>query len=397
MKSKYSVFLCVLIVLTACQKNLMVRSVSQCEANDHSNPMHPMKDSVRMIIQRYIANGIPGIQVAVKNKDGLLIEMGGYASIENKTSYGPCSTGWLFSITKTYTAALVMKLKEQGLIDLEKPISTYLKEKEAQSITDHEKITVKMLLNHSSGIVDFANLPAYQMEQFNNPLKQPALDEILKMLQGHALNFIPGSDFSYSNSNYLLLHYIIEHASGKSYAFLLNKEIIQPLHLDETYYTLNEHQLKTLGFPNYYFDRYANENLENITAWNNALGNACASWGGIAATAPDAIRFYEALMNGQVVSTNSLQEMKTWVTASESSQPDYGLGLEYFQYAKGTTPQIGHEGDGIGNSTMILYVPDNNTYLFINCNAGRRFYGPYLFKITDFKNELSRYVANWRP
>ncbi|HYH14535.1 MAG TPA: serine hydrolase, partial [Flavisolibacter sp.] len=169
-----------------------------------------------------------------------------------------------------------------------------------------------------------------------------------------------------------------------------------PLNLQETYYAPTDEMNISLGFPNYYLDRHGNEQLENATAWNNTIGRACAGWGGIAATSADAIRFYEALMKGQVVNNTSLQEMKTWFQGKGSSDPNYGFGLEYFQYAAGTTPQLGHEGDGIGNSTMLLYTPDNDTYLFINITVGRKLAGPYLFKITDMKNELGKYVAQWR-
>lgn len=147
------------------------------------------------------------------------------------------------------------------------------------------------------------------------------------------------------------------------------------------------------GFPNYYFDRYANAQLENITRWKNKLGAASYGYGGIADSAADAIRFYEALFTGKVISPACLQEMRTWVKGKKSEQPDYRLGLEYYQYHPGTDPQYGHEGDGIGCTTQMFYSPASNTYTYMNCNAGRQLFGPYLFKTTDMKNELCRYAA----
>ena len=216
------------------------------------------------------------------------------------------------------------------------------------------------------------------------------------MLKEQKLRSTPGEEYFYSNTNYLLITLILENITGKSYTQLLEEEIFQPLHLQHTYFAPTEEQTFTLGFPNYYVDRYAKDQLENATAWNSALGRASLGWGGIAATSSDAILFYEALMNGQVVSNSSLQEMKTWFQGKSSPAPDYGLGLEYYQYADGTTPQFGHEGDGIGSSTMLLYIPDNDTYLFINVTVGRKLFGPYLYKVTDFKNELCKAVAQWR-
>jgi D-alanyl-D-alanine carboxypeptidase len=208
--------------------------------------------------------------------------------------------------------------------------------------------------------------------------------------------FTPGSDFSYSNSNYLILQLILEKISNKGYEDLLKLEIFTPLALDHTWYNLPEQQTIQLGFPNYYFDRFANEQLENVSRWNTALANACNAYGGVAADATDVLSFFRALLDGNIVSSASLAEMKTWITGNQSTQPDYGLGLEYYQYNEGSTPQFGHEGDGIGCTTQVFFVPDNNTILYINCTAGRKLYGPYLFKTTDMKNELCRYVAKWR-
>ena len=176
----------------------------------------------------------------------------------------------------------------------------------------------------------------------------------------------------------------------------MNSEIIIPLGLNHTWYNITEQQSIQLGFPNYYFDRYANEQLENVSRWNTALANGSNGYGGIAANPSDVLSFFNALINSKILSPASLVEMKTWITGHHSTQPDYGLGLEYYQYNEGSTPQFGHEGDGIGCTTQVFYVPDNNTILYINCTAGRKLYGPYLFKTTDMKNELCRYVAKWR-
>ena len=159
---------------------------------------------------------------------------------------------------------------------------------------------------------------------------------------------------------------------------------------------MNVEKATALKFPNYYFDATGSGQLQNVTTWNHYLGNASYGWGGIAGTPVDAILFYEALMKGKVVKQSSLQQMTDWFQGEDADTPNYGLGIEYWQFLEGSTPQRGHEGDGVGNSTMILYVPDNNTYLFINCTAGRLVPGPFLFKITDFKNELGKYVAGWR-
>jgi D-alanyl-D-alanine carboxypeptidase len=253
-----------------------------------------------------------------------------------------------------------------------------------------------MLLNHTSGIVNVTELPEFVVGQLNDPLNQPTIEERLKMVKGKPLVFEPGTDFMYSNTNYLLLQLILENVSNKSYWQLLAEQILEPLQLSHTFHGLNEQQTLSLGFPNYYFDRYANEQLENNSKWNSALANASDAYGALAATASDVIAFHEALINGDVISESSFEEMQNWVEGVNSTEPEYGEGFEYWQFKEGSTPQFGHEGDGIGCSTQFFYVPDNNTFMYININAGRQMYGPYLFKITDMKRDLCRYVANWQ-
>lgn len=393
----FVITLIISLFITGCHKDLFKQDVTPCTGNTVvNNPAHPLKDSIEAIVARYISKGIPGIQVAVKNNDGWYMTAQGYASLETKAPLQACAPGWLFSLTKAYTAALVMKQKERGLIDLDAAINNYLPADISNRIKGSDQVTVRMLLNHSSGIINFTELPAYMLGQLNNPADQPSISEMMELVYDKELRSQPGTTYFYSNTNYLILYLILQEVSGKNYKELLHAEILAPLALSKTWYDLNPSTATALNFPNYYFDRFANDQLENVTLWNHYLANASYSWGGIAATPSDAILFYEALMQGRVVSQASLQEMITWFHDQGSNQPTYGLGIEYWQFMPGSTPQRGHEGDGIGNSTMILYVPDNNTYLYINCTASRKLYGPYLFKITDFKNELAACVAKWR-
>ncbi len=362
-----------------------------------ANPAHPMKDSIDSIVGRYIAKGIPGIQVAVKNADGWYFANGGYARIEDQSALSSEMVNAYFSLTKMYTAALIMKEWESEDIGLDTPINQYLPQEIADGIAGSDRITVKMLLSHTSGIVNLTELPEFQLWQLNRPLEQPSVEERLAMVYGKPLLFEPGTDFSYSNTNFLLLEKILEQVARHPYESLLRSEILAPLRLKNTYYNLPEAQSRQLSFPNYYLDRYANEQLENVSTWNLALAKASNGYGGVAGTPADAIRFLEALVKGQVAGPASLDLMRQWVQGRESTQPDYGLGLEYYQFAPGQSQgQYGHEGDGIGCTTQVMYVPENDTYLYINCTVGRQIFGPYLFKTTDFKKELCGYVARWR-
>jgi len=383
-------------LIASCNQDLLDNDYEPVDEIPESNPNHPMKDSLQFIVDKYISEGIPGAQVVVKNNDGWFYLAGGFAKIETEEPFHSGGAAWLFSITKTYTATLIMKQIEANAINVDSLIDRYLPQDVLEKISGHEKITVRMLLNHTSGIVNVTDLPEFVVGQLNDPLNQPSIEQRLNMVKGKPLVFEPGTDFMYSNTNYLLLQLILEKVSNKSYWQLLNEQILQPTQLAHTYHDLSEQQTIDLGFPNYYFDRHANEQLENITKWNSALANASDAYGALAATPADVILFHEALLNGEIISESSLEEMQNWVEGVNSTEPEYGEGFEYWQFNPGSSPQFGHEGDGIGCSTQFFYVPDNHTYLYININAGRQLYGPYLFKITDMKRDLCRFVANWQ-
>ncbi len=353
-----------------------------------TNPNHPLKTGLQEIIDKYIEQGIPGLQVVVRDKDGWFITQGGYSNLENKTLLKGNNETWLFSITKTYTAALIMKLRENNQINLDsRPIMQYLPAAISAKLKGSDKITIRMLLDHSSGVVNFLDLDEFRERQFSDPTKQPTDQELLDMVYKVQPMFEPGTQTYYSNTNYLLLGIILQQLTGKSYESLLRSQIIEPLQLQHTFYNLTHSQLS--GFPNYYIDPNGNGQVQNGTAWNNALGMNSRYWGGIAARPTDVILFYDALVKGRVVNAASLQEMQQF-------KNDYGLGIESYQYKQGSAVQFGHEGDGVGNSTMILYVPSSHAFIFINCTVGRQLPGPFLKKIIDLKNELCSYVVNGR-
>ncbi|MFN8302515.1 MAG: serine hydrolase domain-containing protein [Saprospiraceae bacterium] len=393
MKAKTIVsLLLALLVLGACQKDIYVENTGLVGGDLPVNPDHPMADSLKVIVQKHLDRGVPGVQVIVKNSDGWYVVNGGYAKIEDETPIQDNMTAWLYSISKVYTAALCMKMKERGLLNLDAAITDYLPADISRRLSRSQDISVRMLLNHSSGLPNFTITNGYFLTQLNAPFAQPDPLAQLAYIYDKPLLFDPGTDFFYSNTNYMLLQLILEKVSGRSWNTLVHEEIIEPLGLTHTYYPVSDEQLVSLGFPNYYFERFNNGQLENCTRWHNRLAQSLVGYGGLAANGADVILFYQALLDGLLVTPESLDEMRAWIQGKTSTEPDYGLGLEYYEYLKGT-PTYGHEGDCIGGTTQILYVPSRQTYLFITINAGRQLYGQYLFRTSDLKIDLCRYVS----
>ena len=390
---KKLLFLALLLPFTRCQRDMYVMDVQPLEVPVTSNPRHPLKDSLDAIVARHIRDGVPGIQVMVKDADGWYVTSQGFAQVEGKVPFRDNMVAWVYSITKVFTATLTLMSAEEGRVDLDRTIDAYLPVNLIGKLANYHRITVRQLLNHSSGLRNFTVMPAYQLAQLNQPFKQPDLMEQLAYVYGKPAMFEPGTDFYYSNTNYILLQKILERVNGTDYRTLLQTKIVEPLQLKHLYYIPDNAQWQALGFPNYYFERHADGQLENVTAWHNAIGQSLEGYGGIAANGQDIIRFYEALLEGQLIASTSLEQMKTWITGQASTEPDYGLGLEYFTFGDPKIPTFGHEGDNLGGTTMVLYIPEKRRYLFISENAGRQLFGEYLFKTSETKIELCNFLA----
>lgn len=222
-----------------------------------------------------------------------------------------------------------MKAKERGLVKPDAPINQYLSKDIAEQLSESDRIAVRMLFNHSSGYVNFTTRAFPQRIQ---PAVQPARPD---GATGVCVRQTPvvrtWHRLFYSNTNYLLLQFILEHVTGKTWGDMLHADILQPLGLSQSLYPVTDDQVRKLGFPNYYFERFENGELENCSKWHNEIAHSLHGYGGIAANGADVIRFYEALMNDQVVSQASLDEMRQWITGKESTEPDYGLGHGVFR------------------------------------------------------------------
>ncbi len=384
--------------LASCQSDLYEENINAIAGNLPINNSHPMRDSLNALVTDAIKKGIPGMQVIVKNADGWYVVNGGYAKIETRTPMTDNMVVWLYSITKTYTATLTLKMKERGLIDLDKPITTYLDAELARRMDKSDRVTVRQLLNQSSGYPEIVKDPAFMLNQLNDPQQTQSCEEMISYAFNKPTVHEPGQWFFYSNTNYGLLSIILERVSGKSFAQLLQDEIVTPLQLEKTFGQLSDEQAVQLGLPNYYFERYNNGQLENITQWHNNIAQSLYGMGGIAGNGADVVKFYEALFGGEILSHASLMEMKTWIRGAGSDENDYGLGLEYYGKFNPQVPTetYGHEGDNLGGTTQFLYVPVNDTYVFIQLNVGKQLWGEYFMRVIDAKQSVLKYVARYR-
>lgn len=184
-------------------------------------------------------SGVPGITIAVaKNNTMLYVQGYGVTDVTTHQAMQPRVIFEIGSITKQFTAALIMKLQEQGKLHLADSMASYLPEYGFPA-----PITIRMLLTHTSGLADFTDFPQL------GPWIQNGVAEatVLIAVSQAPLQFQPGTKYSYSNSNFFALGTIIERITGQSYAANLDQQILQPLALQSTYLCASTHEFVRHG------------------------------------------------------------------------------------------------------------------------------------------------------
>jgi CubicO group peptidase (beta-lactamase class C family) len=262
----------------------------------------------------------------------------------------------LGSVTKQFTAMLILQLVEKGKLDLNVPITTYLPDypKETGNI-----ITIHHLLTHTSGIPNFTSFKNYLKDLSINTFSPDAL---IKIFADSSLQFKPGEKFSYSNSGYLLLGVIIEKVSGKSYEQILRENILNPLKMNNTGYDHHETILKNRASG--YENKYKNADYIDMSVPYSA--------GALYSTVEDLYLWDQALYNETLLSSKTRDLLfKPYIKAMGRS---YGYGWYIAKDRFGNTGDslivIGHSGGINGFNTYIQRIPsDKNLILLLN-NTG---------------------------
>jgi D-alanyl-D-alanine carboxypeptidase len=313
-----------------------------------------------------VEDGIPGCVVATYTEEGWWTSSAGYSKIESKTPMQSCHLQYLQSVAKTYLAVAVLKLHEGGKIDLDAPITTYLPNHISRYITRGNEISIRMLLNHTSGIPEYNSSPFYIATLLQHPDHDFKPEDYLAYIEGKKLSFEPGSKYVYTNTNYLILAMVVDQITGDHAAFIA-KTIFEPLELTHTFYRNDRGYLKYPELVNAYWDRYSDGIVENASTLQRNNVMALIGDDGIVATPTDAVKFLKGLMEGKLISPASLELMKTWVRGNNGNFT-YGLGLDYATFINQTA--YGHSGGGIGAGCQLYYFPEKNRYIFIGINLG---------------------------
>jgi len=291
---------------------LVSSSVSSSKASapipNSSSLDHPFASLYQPILDAFIKKGHPGVSVLVRTaEEGAWNGTAGYARLEDKTPVQPDHLFASMSCAKAYTAAAILTLWQEGLIDLDACIDRYLPSEICDRIANGHSATVRHLLTHTSGIPDSdENGPV--LEVMNDPLNWTWHDDLEGIYEMPPL-FAPGTGFAYRATNYILLAVIMDGLTG-NHALFFTTRIFQPLGLADTYYKLEAGLPRPPKTANLYLDRYGDGRLENATdelcilQFNSHYGSS-----GLLADVSDFARFMEALLDGEVIGQEALAQM----------------------------------------------------------------------------------------
>ncbi|HEY8896507.1 MAG TPA: serine hydrolase domain-containing protein [Niastella sp.] len=266
------------------------------------------------------------------------------------------------SITKAFTSVLILQLYEQGKIDLENPITTYLPDYKGAA---GNKVSVKQLLNMTSGIrniddgVTLESALKYGMPQYQLPHTS---DEMLTNYCSDTLVSKPGTRFDYNNADYIILGKIIERITGKTYDEALKEKILKPLNMSNSGMISQEKIIDKLADTYFYRD--------TLNILTNDLPVYTSNWyaaGAMYSTADDIAKFSDALFRGKLLKQETLNQMFT------SGLDEYGLGVWVYKDYKINHRMftiIKRPGRIIGAQTMLFHILENNSTIIILSNTG---------------------------
>jgi len=311
---------------------------------------------------------ITGLSVAVVDSSGVLLSDGfGYA---NKDANLPGDKNTIFpiaSITKTFTGIAVMQLVEQGLVDLDKPISNYI---EALSMPNGEEktITTRMLLTHHSGIQGDVLYNWYLPEVSKDPL---VYEQIVDLINEAGTIFPPGKMHSYSNAGYALLGVLIHKVSEKPYVEYIRSEILSPLGMDNTLVFAGENPKGEIA-----------KGYDGRESMNMPMKLSIPA-GGMALSSSDAAKYMQAIIktyqgNGTILKAKTMHKMMSQQNTEIPVDNDFSMGLSWFLQhpLNAYTKYASHRGELPPYHSMLVILPELEAGVFIGTNTNKAAHAP---------------------
>jgi D-alanyl-D-alanine carboxypeptidase len=365
-----------LMALPACENNDNYVKVESIKYEIPQNSLDPrITRRIDKVVETYARKGLPGIAVMVDGgQDGFYSVANGYACLEDMTPMTVYQVQHTGSHPKLHTAAATLLLAEQGKIVLDRPIADYLAPKIRKCVANASRITVRQLLNHTSGLAEFDDSPTLYFKRTNAPFEMLTKEDILDIICDLEPDSEPGEAHAYRNTNYYLMTLIIDQVTGRDHGWFFKEEMYDPLNMTHSYYRVQDHYYYPDLPPslvNMYEDRYGTGEVVNMTISYHLWLTALPGCDGLVSAPIDLVTFLGALFRGQLLDNpDSLDQMLEGVYDPEDDSY-YGLGV-YMSTNNTDAPNrfIGHSGSTQGSGMLGYYFPNRDYVVVAMTNHG---------------------------
>jgi CubicO group peptidase (beta-lactamase class C family) len=317
-------------------------------------------DKIDQLLRKYVEyNAFNGAALVAENGKVIFKKGYGYANFEWDIPNAPDTKFRLGSITKQFTSMLIMQLVQEGKLRLDEKVSEVLSDYPKEQ---GEKITIHNLLTHTSGIPNYTDFPGYPTEIMKNTFSPL---ELVKLFENKPLEFKPGSKFSYSNSGYILLGYIIEKVTGKPYEEVLKENIFNPLGMKNSGY---DHNIEIIPKRAYGYNHFAlevqNANYIDMTVPFSA--------GALYSTVEDLYKWDQALYTNKILSKENIKKLfRKYIPAFGGMYYGYGWAVTKISNGHGDSVNVVAHGGAVNgfNSLIERFTDDKNLIVLLN-NTG---------------------------
>lgn len=360
---------------------------------------HKKTTAIQKTLDELVAtNQVPGLNFSVIRKNGTQLDFS--SGYENSVSKNKMKTSHLMfsgSVGKTYAAALVMRLADEKKINLDDKVLKHLpKKKWLNKITNINKLTIRMLLSHTTGLPRWVMKPEVWETLHNNPDKVWTYKDRLKFIFDMKPVHAPDKGWAYSDTNYILLGFLIETIENKNYYEVLQEKILVPRQLQQTSPS-NQRKIANLAMGYSKLPPSFNIPNEVISAQGKYPFNPQMEWtgGGMASTTADLAKWCKLYYTSDIFSDNLRKQMvQVNPNGKGVFQRVHSYGMGSFVYKTKHGIAYGHSGFMPGYVTICAYYPVSGATvaLQINCDYATRKMSliGYLDKIMDSFEQVNK-------
>jgi len=319
-----------------------------------------------------VKDGVPGVAAQARNNHGTWKATSGVGNVKTKKPRSAHDRYRVGSITKTFVSTVLLQLEAERELSLDDKVDKWLPGVVSGNGHDGSKITLRQLLNHTSGVFDYTSDDDFGRTYFlkdgffEHRFDELSPGELVKIATAHEPDFAPGTSWNYSNTNYVLAGMVIEKVTGHPYGDEVRQRIIEPLGLGAT--LVPGSYPKVPGPSSRAYGKLAQSTTGptyDVTELNPSLASSA---GEMISDSGDLNRFYSALLRGKLLPKKQLTEMKTTVKVGEVPNAGYGLGLMERELSCGVVVW-GHGGGIHGSNSEAVTTADGRHSLAFNFNG----------------------------